>query len=115
MVTERDPGPDYERLLLSKLGSQRECRLVRHKLGIERLLSFVGAGLGLTLVAEGATGAAHPGVAYREVQDGDGPTRLNFVAYWRQANRNPTLAPFLDLLRERYPDLSAPGAPAEED
>ncbi|WP_244406234.1 hypothetical protein [Methylocella silvestris] len=88
---------------------------MRHKLVVERLLSFVGAGLGLTLVAEGATGAAHLGVAYREVQDGDGPTRLNFVAYWREANANPTLAPFLDMLRERYPDLSAPGTSADED
>jgi hypothetical protein len=28
------------------------------------------------------------------------------MAYWRQSNCNPTLEPFLKLLRERYPDLS---------
>jgi hypothetical protein len=55
---------------------------------------------------EGATGAAYPGVTYREVHDTDGPTRLAFRAYWRQANYNPSLLPFLDILRERYPDFS---------
>jgi len=34
-------------------------------------------------------------------------SRLNFVAYWRQENSNPALRPFLGMLRERYPDLSA--------
>jgi hypothetical protein len=56
---------------------------------------------------EGATGARYDGVVYREVHDHDGPTRFNFAAYWREANRNPTVQPFLDILRERYPDLSA--------
>jgi len=55
---------------------------------------------------EGATGMRYDGVVYREVCDDDGPTRLNFMAYWREANGNPTLGPFLAMLRERYPDLS---------
>jgi hypothetical protein len=52
------------------------------------------------------------GVAYRELHDSDGPTRLNFMAYWREANTNAALAPFLAMLRERYPDLSAERAAA---
>jgi hypothetical protein len=48
-------------------------------------------------------------VTYREIHDVDGPTRLNFAAYWREANGNPTLGSFLKMLLERYPDLS--GAP----
>jgi hypothetical protein len=58
------------------------------------------------------------GVTYREVHDADGATRLNFRPCWRQANRNPTLQPFLDILRERYPNLmgdfghGSPGAGA---
>jgi hypothetical protein len=55
---------------------------------------------------EGAAGARYDGVAYREMRNDEGPTRLNFVAYWRQTKCNPTLGPFLELLRERYPDLS---------
>ena len=37
--------------------------------------------------------------------------RTAFRAYWRQANSNPSLAPFLDILRERYPDISGALAP----
>jgi DNA-binding transcriptional LysR family regulator len=53
----------------------------------------------------------YPGVTFREVHDASGPTRLNFRAYWRQANCNPSLRPFLDMLRERYPDIMG-GAPS---
>jgi DNA-binding transcriptional LysR family regulator len=45
------------------------------------------------------------------VRDAEGPTRLTFRAYWREANSNPSLRPFLEMLRERYPDLSAPPLP----
>jgi hypothetical protein len=39
---------------------------------------------------------------------------LNFAAYWREDNRNPTLMPFLALLSQRYPDLAgAAPAPTE--
>jgi hypothetical protein len=55
---------------------------------------------------EGGTGLKHEGVVYREIQESTEPTRLGFMAYWRQSNCNPTLEPFLKLLRERYPDLS---------
>lgn len=108
LTTRRDPGPDYETMLLARLGGRYNCAIVAHEVGLDRLLSLVGAGLGLTLVSEGATGAAYAGVTYRELHDGEEPVRINFAAYWREANRNPTLGPFLDLLRERYPDLSPP-------
>ena len=39
---------------------------------------------------EGATGMRYDCVVYREVCDDDRPTRLNFMAYWREANGNPT-------------------------
>lgn len=106
MMTHRDPGPDFEHLLLSKLGGRQHCTILENRVALDRLLSLVGAGLGLTLVSEGATGAAYAGVTYRELHDGEEPVRIHFAAYWREANRNPTLGPFLDLLRERYPDLS---------
>ena len=77
----------------------------------DRLLTLVGAGWGALLALEGATGAAYPGVAFREMHDGEGPTRVNFRPYWRQANDNPSLRPFLDLLYERYPDISTERGP----
>lgn len=108
LINRRDPGPEFYRILMAKLGCHELCHAIEHNVGIDRLLTLVGAGLGLTLVLEGATGAMYPGVKYREVHDGSGPTRLSFRACWRQANSNPALMPFLALLRERYPDLSVP-------
>jgi DNA-binding transcriptional LysR family regulator len=102
IFTRRDPGPEFQHLLAVKLGHQNGMRIIQHDVALDRLMSLVGAGLGLTLVAEGATGAVYAGVTYREIHDHDGsPTRLNFMACWRQANDNPALG-----LRERYPDLA---------
>jgi streptomycin 6-kinase len=74
---------------------------------LDRLLSLVAAEYGALLMLEGATGVRYDQVSYREVHDGEEATRLNFAAYWRQSNGNPAPAPFLALLRLRYPDLSA--------
>lgn len=108
LSSRRDPGPELQHLLMVKLGFHGPHRIVEHEVGMDHLLSLVGAGLGLSLIFEGGTGAIYPGVIYREVHGSDGPTRLDFIACWRHANSNPTLVPFLGLLQERYPDLSVP-------
>ncbi|WP_354051439.1 LysR family transcriptional regulator [Bradyrhizobium sp. LB12.1] len=107
LLSQHGPGPEFHKLLISKMGSSDPCLVLRHDVALDRLLTLVGAGWGILLALEGATGASYPGVTFREVHDADGPTRMSFRAYWRQANGNPSLRPFLDLLRERYPDLSA--------
>ncbi|MCP1912532.1 DNA-binding transcriptional LysR family regulator [Bradyrhizobium elkanii] len=107
LLSQRGPGPQFDELLISKMGASDPCPVLRHDVALDRLLTLVGAGWGILLALEGATGVIYPGVTFREMHDADGPTRLNFRAYWRQANNNPSLRSFLDLLRERYPDLSA--------
>ena len=111
LLPQRGPGPELERLLTTKLHYFGVQRILYQDVGLDRLLSLVGTGYGILLVLEGATGARYDNVVYREVHDDDGPTRLNFMAYWRRSNNNPTLGPFLDMLRERYPDLSAGPVP----
>ncbi|MDR3534801.1 MAG: LysR family transcriptional regulator [Rhodopila sp.] len=111
LLPESNPGPEFARLLAVKLDGPGSFRALHQDVGLDRLLTLVSAGYGALLVLEGATGAHYDGVVYREVHDHEGPTRLHFMAYWRQANSNPTLGPFLDMLRERYPDLSAEPAP----
>jgi DNA-binding transcriptional LysR family regulator len=108
LLPQRGPGPEFLKLLVAKVGCSDPCRVIRHDAGLDRFLTLVGAGWGVLLVLEGATGAAYPGVTFREVHDSEGSTRLNFRAYWRQANCNPSLHKFLGMLRERYPDLPAP-------
>jgi DNA-binding transcriptional LysR family regulator len=112
LLSQSGVGSELEQLLGAKLHSLGSQRLMHQDVGLDRLLSLVGAGRGVLLMLEGATGMHFDGVVYREIHDGDGPTRLNFMAYWREANSNPTLGPFLAMLRERYPDLSAECAPA---
>jgi len=107
LFSQRDPGPEFLYLMLRRLGRPDDLQITQNEIGLDRLLSLVGAGVGSALVGEGATGAAYAGVIYREIHDESGcPMRLNFIACWRQTNSNPTLVPFLALLRERYPDLS---------
>lgn len=101
------PGLEFFQLLVSELGCSNHPRLLHHDVSLDRLLSLVSAGWGPLLALEGATGVTYPGVTFREVRDNDGPARLRFRAYWRKTNPNRALQPFLDMLYERYPDLSA--------
>ncbi|WP_456796891.1 LysR substrate-binding domain-containing protein [Bradyrhizobium sp. USDA 4473] len=112
LLPQRGPGPEFLQLLLRKLGDQNPCPVLRQDVSADRLLTLVGAGWGIALALEGATGATYPGVTFRGVHDNDKPTRLGFRAYWRLSNQNPSLRPFLDMLRERYPEL--PGLPVAD-
>lgn len=106
LVPQRGPGAELLKLLVSKVGCSDACHLQHHDVSLDRLLTLVGAGLGILLALEGATGVSYQGVAFREVHDSDGPSRLGFQAIWRNGNSNPSLRAFLDMLRERYPELS---------
>ncbi|MFG1420017.1 LysR family transcriptional regulator [Xanthobacter sp. V0B-10] len=106
IIPHSGTGPELERLLRAKLGDCSLGRFLHQESGLDRLLSLVSAEFGVLPMLEGATGVRFDNVTYREVHDTDGPTRLNFAAYWRQSNGNPTLTPFIAMLRQRYPDLS---------
>ena len=100
------PGAELESLLIAKLEGDKPDHVLHQESGLDRLLSLVSAGYGVLLMFEGGAGLRHEGVVYREMQEDAEPIRLNFKAYWRHSNGNPTLEPFLSMLRERYPDLS---------
>lgn len=106
LLPRRGPGPEFHHLLVSKLGYPVPCQLIGQDVSLDRFLSLVGAGWGVLLALEGATGVSYPAVTFREVHDSTGPTHLSFQAYWRPTNNNPVLRTFLDLLHDRYPDLS---------
>lgn len=107
LVPQRGPGAELLKMLVSKVGNTDSCQVQHHDVSLDRLLTMVGAAMGVLLMFEGATGFSYSGVVFRELHDGNGPTRRGFHAIWRRENSNPSLVLFLAMLRERYPDLSA--------
>lgn len=104
ILSQYDPGRELEDLLISKLVlAEDRPRIERHDVSRGIIKSLISMGMGLSLVMESDMGASFAGLAYRELQDGTGPSRLDFYAHWRDDNENPALKRFLSLLTERYP------------
>jgi DNA-binding transcriptional LysR family regulator len=107
LLPQRGPGSEILKLLADKIGCQSACRLVRHDVSLDRLLTLAGIGCGILLLLEGATGARYPGVVFREINEAEGPERMGLRACWKETNANPSLNPLLEILHERYPDFSS--------
>ncbi|MGY4238304.1 DNA-binding transcriptional LysR family regulator [Bradyrhizobium sp. USDA 4449] len=104
LLSEYDPGRELEDLLISKLVLPDDRpRVERHDVSRGIIKSLTSMGMGLSLVMESDIGASFAGLVYRELQDGTGPSRVDFHAHWRNDNENPALKRFLSLLAERYP------------
>jgi DNA-binding transcriptional LysR family regulator len=100
LMSSRDPGPEIQDLLINKLTSPGDRPLIKLvNANRESILSVVSGDRGIFLTCESSTGNAMPGVVYREVRDGNGPTRVGYVAYWRRNNDNPALKQLLALLQ----------------
>ncbi len=100
LMSRRDPGPEIQDILLNKLASPGDRPLIKQiKANSDHILSVVDGNRGITLTCESSAGNVLPGVIFREVRDGNGPTRVGYVAYWRPNNDNPTLKQFLSLLK----------------
>ncbi|PWB88703.1 LysR family transcriptional regulator [Methylosinus sporium] len=106
LLTRSGVDSELEQLLSAKAGGSVSLRISYQDVSLDRLLSLVGAGYGVSPLLEGAAGFGCPGVTHRELHDDCGQMRLQFAAYWKETNSSPMLQPFLDLLRARYPDLS---------
>ncbi|OIQ90590.1 HTH-type transcriptional regulator GltC [mine drainage metagenome] len=108
ILSHRNSCSEFIEILIKNMPSSPALKVVHHDVALDRLLSLVGAGFGISLMAEGAAGAIYGGVVYREVHDKFGPTRLNFVAYWRKSDQNSVLKNFLSILRAHYPAFKVP-------
>jgi len=112
LLSERDPGPEIQDILVAKLSSPGDLPdVVRHDVSPENIKSLVGAGRGVSLMCEACMGATYAGVVYREARDGNGSTRIGYRAYWRDGNDNPALRNFIRLLEERYPPVANGNGP----
>jgi DNA-binding transcriptional LysR family regulator len=104
ILSEYDPGSEIENLLVSKLVSPTDRpRIIRHDISRGVVKSLVTMNAGISIVLESDLGANFSGLAYRELRDGTGSSRLDYLAYWQTDNENPALDAFLKLLGERYP------------
>ncbi|WP_119165594.1 LysR family transcriptional regulator [Algihabitans albus] len=98
IVSAREPGPaihDYIVRRTSNLGRVASVR--RHRFGREGIMSLVGLGLGVSLVADHWRGVRYPNVTF--VPLGDEDERVPFSLSWRPENDNPALRRFLSLAR----------------
>jgi DNA-binding transcriptional LysR family regulator len=104
LMSRRDPGPEIQGILLTKLASPGDRpKMLFHEMSLGNMMYLVEAGFGVSLVRESDTGVKNPGLTYRELRDGMGPSWVNYAAHWRHDNYNPALAGFLKMLEERYP------------
>lgn len=100
VMSLRDPGPEIKDILLSKLALPGDLPSIKHvKAHHTAIVSTVDGDRGVTLACESSSLPPWPDVVFREVRDGNGPTRLGFVAYWRRNNDNPVLKQFLAWLQ----------------
>ncbi|MGD9738995.1 MAG: LysR family transcriptional regulator [Bauldia sp.] len=113
LLSERDPGPEIQDILVAKLSSPgNPLDVVRHDVSPENIKSLVGAGRGVSLMCEACMGASYAGVVYREARDGNGSTRIGYCAYWRDGNENTALRNFISLLQERCPPVANATGPS---
>ncbi|MPZ44883.1 MAG: LysR family transcriptional regulator [Betaproteobacteria bacterium] len=107
LLSERDPGPEIQEILISKLASPGDRPdVVKHDVSPENIKSLVGAGRGVSLMCEACMGASFAGVVYREARDGNGSTRIGYHAFWKDGDDNPALRNFIRLLEERCPPVA---------
>ncbi len=112
LLSKRDPGPEIQDILASKLASPGDLPdVVNHDVSSENIKSLVGAGRGVSLMCEAGVGASYTGVVFREARDGNGPTRVGYCAYWKESNDNPALRNFIRLLEERCPPVANGNGP----
>lgn len=99
IVTSRGSGPEARATVQSLLPDGHTVRFAAHDVGREGMFNLVGAGLGVAVLAESASGASYPGVVFRPVGDETGPTTVDAAAYWDPKRDNPALRRFLAQLR----------------
>jgi DNA-binding transcriptional LysR family regulator len=98
------PGPDMADLLIARLAEPgRRPHIIEQDVSMENILSMSSLGKFVTLTSETALGISRSGVVLHDIHDLTGQTRVDVAAYWREANDNPALRRFFELIQELYP------------
>ena len=105
LMSRRDPGRKFKTCSINKTdvvpATVPRSRSWSTPIRETCASASVDGNRGISLTCEApATGEHHRRASSsREVRDGDGPTRVGYVAYWRRNNDNPALKQFLSLLQ----------------
>lgn len=99
LLSYQDPGPDIRNIVVAKLAAPSDSpQIFNLHVSRESILSQVGAGEGLSLQCECASGLTGLGAVFRPVHDANGATRIGYIACWHPENDNPALKTFLEAL-----------------
>lgn len=103
LVSYHDPGPDVRIILERHLAAPSDHpEILMRRLSRESILSEVGNGEGISLQCETAAGLTDLGVVFRPLHDGNGATRLGYIACWKPNNTNPVIQTFLDAIKPKF-------------
>lgn len=98
IVSVHEPGPeigDYILRHISDVG--HSIRIRRHRLGREGIMTLVGLGHGVSLVADHWRGVQYPNVVFIPI--GGEEETVPFSLTWRPENDNPALRRLISLAR----------------
>lgn len=102
-LTANDPGPEIHDMLLGHLSAfGTRPKIKMQPVSRESIMNMLGAGIGVTITCEGATGLQYPNIVLREVRTSRGPCSIAYSGYWHEDNSNPTLKNFLAFVRNRF-------------
>lgn len=103
LLSRRDPGPDLRNIIVQKLSAPGAAPdIASWDVSSESILAMLETDHRISVHCESYAGLAYSGVVYREVRDASGPSYVAFTACWDDANKNPALARFVNLLREHH-------------
>jgi len=102
IVTSRGSGPEARVTVQGLLPLGATARFAAHDVSREGMFNLVGAGFGVAVLAESASGASYPGVVFRPVGVEMGPSIVEAAAYWDPKRDNPALRRFLAQLRATH-------------
>jgi DNA-binding transcriptional LysR family regulator len=103
LLSRRDPGPDLRNIIVQKLWAPGDVPdIVSWDVSSESILAILEAGHRISVHCESCTGVTYSGVVYREVRDSSGPSYIPFTAHWQDADKNPAVARFIELLRKHH-------------
>lgn len=98
LLSSREPGPEIHDYILRRVsGLGKSVRVQQHRLGREGIMTLVGLGLGVSVVADHWLGVRYPNVSF--VRMGGAGERVPFSLVWRPENDNPALRRFISLAR----------------